>query len=174
MADLDGEDEDAASCHHVEEEDHGLVLMGGVGVKYPLGHHMSLGYTQKSCLHRSFWKRLGHNAHTLTLNRDTYSRLVENDHVDASALLSHVVLQHLEEEAEFLRLFLLYELQSDKHAPKWPSVAWALINDLYPLRVFGGQDSSMNKAFTQHMNEGCTIWWKSHIAIIVDNIAISI
>lgn len=42
MTHLDGEDEDPATRHHVEEEDHGLVLMGRVGVKYPLGHHMAL------------------------------------------------------------------------------------------------------------------------------------
>lgn len=40
--DLDGEDEDSTPGHHVEEQDHGFILVGGVGVKYPLGHHVTL------------------------------------------------------------------------------------------------------------------------------------
>lgn len=40
--DLYGEDEDSTPGHHVEEEDHRFILMRRVGVKYPLGHHMTL------------------------------------------------------------------------------------------------------------------------------------
>lgn len=45
MTDLYGEDEDSAPGHHVEEEDHGIVLVGRIGVEYPLGHHMTLRQT---------------------------------------------------------------------------------------------------------------------------------
>lgn len=41
-AHLDGEDEHSTTSHHVEEEDHGFVLVRGVGVKNPLGHHVTL------------------------------------------------------------------------------------------------------------------------------------
>lgn len=40
--DLYGKDEDSTTSHHIEEQDHGFILMGRVGVKYPLGHHMTL------------------------------------------------------------------------------------------------------------------------------------
>lgn len=46
MTDLDGEDQDSTSGHHVEEEDHSFILVGGVGVKDPLGHHVTLRHTQ--------------------------------------------------------------------------------------------------------------------------------
>lgn len=46
--DLYGEDEHSTPGHHVEEEDHGFILVGGVGVKYPLGHHVTLRHTQKT------------------------------------------------------------------------------------------------------------------------------
>lgn len=39
---LDGEDEHPATRHHVEEEDHGFVLVRRVGVECPLGHHVTL------------------------------------------------------------------------------------------------------------------------------------
>lgn len=41
-SDLYGKDEDSTTSHHIEEQDHGFILMGRVGVKYPLGHHMTL------------------------------------------------------------------------------------------------------------------------------------
>lgn len=43
--DLYGEDKHSTAGHHVEEEDHGFILVRGVGVKYPLGHHMTLTHT---------------------------------------------------------------------------------------------------------------------------------
>lgn len=39
---LNGEDQDSAPGNHVEEEYHGFVFMRRVGVKDPLGHHMTL------------------------------------------------------------------------------------------------------------------------------------
>lgn len=45
-ANLDGEDEHPTTGHHVEEEDHSLILVRGVGVEYPLGHHVTLIDTQ--------------------------------------------------------------------------------------------------------------------------------
>lgn len=47
VTDLYGKDEDSTPGHHVEEEDHGFILMGGVSVKYPLGHDMTLRQTQQ-------------------------------------------------------------------------------------------------------------------------------
>ena len=46
VTNLDGEDEDTSTGHHVEEEDHSFVLMRRVGVKDPLGHHMALWNTK--------------------------------------------------------------------------------------------------------------------------------
>lgn len=40
--DLDGKDEYSSTGHHVEEEDHGLILMRGVRVENSLGHHVTL------------------------------------------------------------------------------------------------------------------------------------
>lgn len=47
VTDLYGEDEDSTPGHHVEEEDHGFILMGRVGVKYSLGHHMTLRHNRE-------------------------------------------------------------------------------------------------------------------------------
>lgn len=54
VTDLYGEDEDSATGHHVEEEDHGIILVGGVGVEYPLGHHMALRQKHSDGLFGSF------------------------------------------------------------------------------------------------------------------------
>lgn len=43
--DLYSEDKDSTPSHHVEEEDHGFILMGRVSVKYPFSHHMTLSHT---------------------------------------------------------------------------------------------------------------------------------
>lgn len=48
VADLYGENEDSPPSHHVEEQDHGFVLMGGVGVKYSLGHDMTLAHRKNN------------------------------------------------------------------------------------------------------------------------------
>lgn len=39
---LNGEDQDPAPGNHVEEKYHGFIFMGGIGVKDPLGHHVTL------------------------------------------------------------------------------------------------------------------------------------
>lgn len=46
--DLDGEDQDSATSDHVEKEDHSFILMGRVGVKHSLSHHMALGREGKA------------------------------------------------------------------------------------------------------------------------------
>lgn len=39
---LNGEDQDPAPGNHVKEKYHGFIFMGRIGVKDPLGHHMTL------------------------------------------------------------------------------------------------------------------------------------
>ena len=51
--DLYSEDENSASGHHVEEEDHGFILVRRVGVKYPLGHDVTLRHTRQQTVTES-------------------------------------------------------------------------------------------------------------------------
>lgn len=53
--DLYGKDEDSTTSHHIEEQDHGFILMGRVGVKYPLGHHMTLWDTHTHTHKTTYW-----------------------------------------------------------------------------------------------------------------------
>lgn len=39
---LNSEDENSATCDHVEEEDHGFILMGRISIKHSFGHDMTL------------------------------------------------------------------------------------------------------------------------------------
>ena len=50
-AHLDGEDEDAADADHVDEEDHGLVLVRRVRVEDAARHHGAGGLVQHQHVH---------------------------------------------------------------------------------------------------------------------------
>lgn len=51
---LNGEDQDPAPGNHVEEKYHGFIFMGRIGVKDPLGHHMTL-LAFKHWMHLNIW-----------------------------------------------------------------------------------------------------------------------
>ena len=69
---LNSEDQHPATRHHVEEEDHGFILVGRVRVKHPLGHDMTLwGDTT------TVWKQLDLFAENNLLVYDRHSNYMQ-------------------------------------------------------------------------------------------------